>query len=324
MERKLNFWVMGGDMRQAKLAQLLAEDGHTVHTYALDGVPSPIPGLISETAPDGAGKADCVILPMPPASEGGRLNAPLSPHPHPLPPILDALSPAPFLCGGRIDPITLEAALTRGLSLHDYFDREELTVTNAVPTAEGAVQLAMEHLPITIHGTRVLVVGFGRVGRVTACKFYALGAQVAVAARKYDQLAWAQAMGLNSIHLEELPGHLTGYDLILNTAPSLVLPQPLLEKLRPDCLILDLASKPGGGGVPFGAAFANLLIVILDVEKKTGSPRFFPLRPALGPGVPALSCAPTSQRPAIPPVGHIRLLPFLFAVGYRAAPVPPA
>ena len=55
-------------------------------------------------------------------------------------------------------------------------------IANAVPTAEGAVQLAMEELPITLHGARVLVVGFGRVGKLTAHRFRALGARVSVAA----------------------------------------------------------------------------------------------------------------------------------------------
>ena len=37
-------------------------------------------------------------------------------------------------------------------------------VANAVPTAEGAVQVAMEELPFTLHSARVLILGFGRVG----------------------------------------------------------------------------------------------------------------------------------------------------------------
>ena len=36
MRNELNLWVAGGDMRQAKLAELLAADGHTVHAYALE------------------------------------------------------------------------------------------------------------------------------------------------------------------------------------------------------------------------------------------------------------------------------------------------
>ena len=104
----------------------------------------------------------------------------------------------------------------------------------------------MEHLPITIHGARVLVIGFGRVGRLTAQRFAALGAKVSVAARKYDQLAWAQAMGLGTEHLEQLAGWLCGYNLVINTVPARVLGRSELEDLRQDCLVLDLASKPGG------------------------------------------------------------------------------
>lgn len=246
MKHELNFWVVGGDMRQVKLAQLLSDDGHTVHTYALDPGPEPVPGLIQEQNLKQAGRADCVVLPLIVSVGGGLLNAPLSLSEHPLAPILDRLSPRQFLCGGRIDPETEALARERGLTIHDYFAREELAVANAVPTAEGAVQLAMEHLPITIHGSRVLVVGFGRVGRITAQRFAALGAKVSVAARKYEQLAWAQAMGFGAEELGHLAGWLCGYDLVVNTVPAQVLNRPELEDLKPGCLILDLASKPGG------------------------------------------------------------------------------
>lgn len=252
MKHELNFWVVGGDMRQAKLAQLLAEDGHTVHTYALDSGLEPIPGLIQEQNLNHAGLADCVVLPLTVTVSGGLLNAPLSVSEQPLAPILDRLSPRQFLCGGRIDPETQAMAQDRGLTLYDYFAREELAVANAVPTAEGAVQLAMEHLPITIHGARVLIIGFGRVGRITAQRFGALGAKVSIAARKYEQLAWAQAMGFGAEQLGHLAGWLCSYDLIVNTVPATVLTKTELEDLKSDCLIIDLASKPGGDGVPIG------------------------------------------------------------------------
>ena len=43
MRNELNLWVAGGDMRQAKLAELLAADGHTVHAYACLLYTSPSP-----------------------------------------------------------------------------------------------------------------------------------------------------------------------------------------------------------------------------------------------------------------------------------------
>lgn len=242
----MSFWVAGGDMRQAKLAQLLAEDGHTVHLYALDADLPPTPGLIQAETPEHIGRADCVVLPLPACQGDEMLTSPLSRVPQPLAPILDRLSPTQFICGGMLDEALRDMAAARGLTIHDYFAREELAVANAVPTAEGALQLAMEHLPITIHGARVLVIGFGRVGRLTAQRFAALGAKVRVAARKYEQLAWAQAMGLGCEHLGQLAGWLCGYDLVINTVPARVLGQTELEDLRPDCLVLDLASRPGG------------------------------------------------------------------------------
>ena len=246
MKHELNFWVVGGDMRQLKLAQLLSDDGHTVHTYALDPGPEDVSQLLQEQNLNHAGLADCVVLPLPVTAGGGLLNTPMSLSEHPLAPILDRLSPRQFLCGGRVDEQALALARERGLTIHDYFAREELAVANAVPTAEGALQLAMEHLPITIHGARVLVVGFGRVGRMTAQRFAALGARVSVAARRYDQLAWAQAMGLGAEELGHLAGWLCGYDLVVNTVPAPVLTRTELEDLKGDCLIIDLASKPGG------------------------------------------------------------------------------
>ncbi len=260
MKHELNIWVVGGDLRQARLAQLLAEDGHTVHTYALGQPQEQISGLTAAASLRHADKADCVVLPLTISTGGGLLNAPLSPSEHPLAPILDQFSPRQFLCGGRVDQETEELARERGLTIHDYFAREELAVANAVPTAEGAVQLAMEHLPITVHGARVLVIGFGRVGKLTAQRFQALGARVSVAARKYEQLAWAQATGLGGEHLSNLKGWLCGYDLIVNTVPVRVLDREELEDVKPDCLILDLASKPGG--VDLGAAGELGLTVI--------------------------------------------------------------
>lgn len=252
MNHERNIWVVGGDLRQAKLAQLLSQDGHTVHTYALDQVRD-LPGPFPQASLNRVGLADCVILPLPVCQGGSTLlNAPLSAADYPIEDILDRLSPGQFLCGGRVGEPIHALAQSRDLTIRDYFAREELAIANAVPTAEGAVQLAMEHLPITIHGARVLVLGFGRVGRLTAQRFHALGARVSVAARKYDQLAWAQAMGYGAERLEELESWLCGYDLIINTVPARVLGRKELEQAREDCLILDLASKPGG--VDLGAA----------------------------------------------------------------------
>ncbi|WP_294552042.1 NAD(P)-dependent oxidoreductase [uncultured Pseudoflavonifractor sp.] len=110
----------------------------------------------------------------------------------------------------------------------------------------------MEELPITIHGARVLVIGYGRVGRITAQRFQALGAKVSVAARKYADLAWAESLGLGVEQTGRLLGWLCSYDLVINTVPARVLGEAELGDLKPGCLIIDLASKPGGAEEAFG------------------------------------------------------------------------
>lgn len=139
---------------------------------------------------------------------------------------------------------------------------------HAVPTAEGAIQIAMEQLPITLHGARVLVVGFGRVGKLTAHRFRALGARVSVAARKWADLAWAEAYGYAPEHLESLDECLCAYDLVVNTAPAKVLDASRLAQLEPDCLVIDLASRPGGVDMEAAAQLGVRVIWALSLPGK--------------------------------------------------------
>lgn len=245
MRNELNLWVIGGDMRQAKLAELLADDGHTVHAFALEQL-GKLPGVLPEESLEGVALADCVVLPLPVEGESGLLNAPLSERAHPLEEVLDALRPGQVLCGGRVSANAADLAARRGLTMHDYFAREELIVANAVPTAEGAIQIAMEELPITIHGARALVIGYGRLGRALSQRLAGLGAKVSVAARKFADLAWAESCGYGIEHTGQLEGWLCCYDLVVNTVPARILSEEDLEDLRPGCLVIDLASKPGG------------------------------------------------------------------------------
>lgn len=252
MHHEQKIWVLGGDMRQAKLAQLLAEDGHRVHTYALDEGIVQTEDLTIEQTLSGIERSDCVVLPLPVAGEEGLLSSPLSSKQVKIEDILQALRPKQVVCGGRVDESTRSAAKEKGITIHDYFAREELAVINAVATAEGALQIAMEQMPITIHDARVLVIGYGRVGKLVAQRFSAIGAKVGVAARRYEQFAWAETQGYWTERIGQLTGWLCGYDLVVNTVPSRVLGPAELADLQPDCLIIDLASKPGG--VDFDAA----------------------------------------------------------------------
>ena len=139
---------------------------------------------------------------------------------------------------------------------------------NALPTAEGAIQIAMEELPITLHDARVLVIGFGRLGQALAPRLRALGARVWVAARRYEQRAAAESMGLGSEGMHRLPDWLCGYDLVLNTVPAPVLGARELNALKERALVIDLASRPGGVDMDAAAALGVRVIWALSLPGK--------------------------------------------------------
>lgn len=267
MKKERSLWVVGGDLRQVKLAELLEDDGNFVQTYAMEHRPEPCP-LSGSDSLRGIEHADGVILPLPVTVEEGIINTPLSDQKLTVRTLLDALRPHQFICAGRVTEELKAMAQERGLVIHDYFAREELAIRNAVPTVEGAIQIAMEELPTTIFGTRVLVIGYGRLGKLLAHRLKGLGARVTVSARKYDDLAWIESHGYWSEHTEQLDGWLGGYQLIINTVPAKVLDSPRLSDLEEGALVIDLASRPGGVDMEAAARLGVKVIWALSLPGK--------------------------------------------------------
>ncbi len=244
------FAVIGGDLRSAYLAGALAADGCRVISSGFDGTELPACVTACTNPTQAIALADCIILPLPVSTDGINVNAPFSRMPIPLESVIQAVRDDQLLLGGQIgDSLRRDLAL-RGLASRDYFNREELAVLNAVPTAEGAIQLAMEELPITLAGSRCLVTGYGRCARVLARLLVALDAHVTVAARRCSDRAWAEAQGCTAIELSKMTAR--RYDVIFNTVPHKIFTREVLESLDSGTLLIDLASRPGG--VDFSAA----------------------------------------------------------------------
>ena len=113
------------------------------------------------------------------------------------------------------------------------------------PHCRGAVQVAMEELPLTLHSARVLILGFGRVGKLTAHRMGALGAKVTVCAQGYADLAWAAAYGHETMWLEKLGGELGAMTSSSTPSP----PRCWTGGGWHGCtraFLLDLASAPAG------------------------------------------------------------------------------
>jgi dipicolinate synthase subunit A len=141
--------------------------------------------------------------------------------------------------------------LQTNTTLIPLFDRDDVAIYNSIPTAEGTIMMAIENTDYTIHSSRVIVAGFGRVGNTVANKFAALGAKVSVATRKSTDLARITEMGLTPIALNKLPEYTSECDLLINTIPAMVITKDSIQNLPSNAVIIDLASKPGGTDFDF-------------------------------------------------------------------------
>ncbi len=238
--------VAGGDLRNVHLAKLLSVY-NTVYTIGLEKAE----GLADKSTSiqflvDNDIVLDYIIFPMPFGSDEGNVNTPFSNDILKIEDILSIATAKTHILGGKLSDALRQRLEMMRLSYTDYLLRDELAILNAVPTAEGAIQIAMEELPLTMYGLNVLIVGYGRISKVLSRMLSCMGAKVTVSARKFSDIAWIEVNGFTSIHTSDLCDVIADSQLIFNTVPATVLDESLLSKVKKDCLLIDLASKPGG------------------------------------------------------------------------------
>ena len=242
----MKFSVIGGDMRIVRLAAMLESEGHDVRCFALDEAPADLIKSCSVSACACSQGADCVILPLPILDMKGALNAPLSGFRHDAEEILRCLPKTAVICGGMPGEKFARLAKELGFDFVDYFTREELVALNALATAEGTLSVLLENSPITIWDSRILVIGYGRIGKMLSSRLRALGAHVAVSARSAGDKAYIRASGCEALDTRTLGAELGRFDTVINTVPARVLGCEQLRLLKKDVLCIDLASRPGG------------------------------------------------------------------------------
>ncbi len=251
-------------------ARELSAKGFGVTLYGFDGCSCDSGAAVRESDIEKAvSGASVVVLPVPYSTDGCRLNCPFCKTEIRADGILNVLHPGQLLFAGVCTPSFYSRAEEKNITLIDYMKDEELTVKNAVPTAEGALEVAMRELSVTVRDSNALIVGFGRIGKLTAAAFAALGAGVTVCARRGEALAWAEAYGYETVSTDSICAAVKGKNLIINTVPELIIDRNVLCSVEGDALIIDLASMPGGVDDGFAASKSIKVIHALSLPGKT-------------------------------------------------------
>lgn len=239
--------IIGGDYRFVKLAGMLIEEGVEVLTYALDCSEEEFYNEIQDcnSIDEAIGKSNIILGPIPLSSNGISINAPFSDKKIECDTLIEKLKNKIFIAGNINDEI-IEKASLNNVKVIDILKREELAVLNAISTAEGTLKIAIEETTTNVHGSNVLILGFGRIAKVLANMMNGIGANVSCAARRNEPLAWVRAYGYNPIKLENINEELKKFDIIVNTIPHIILDDSNLDLVKSGTLIIDLASNPGG------------------------------------------------------------------------------
>lgn len=242
MNENIKLSVIGGDARQSAAARKLEEQGFKCSLFGTEVFEGQsLCRDLAECLKD----TNAVILGVPFSNDGHRVNCKSPDYAISLRSLYERLAPRSLMLGGKVTPEAQSQAALYGVRFLDYLEREEVNIHNAVPTAEGAIEIAMRELPVTLFGSRSAVLGYGRVGRALAERLKALGSDVTVAVRRERDAAWCKASGLKTLGYSSL-ADLRGFDVIFNTVPARVLGSAEIATIGSASLIIDLASKPGG------------------------------------------------------------------------------
>ena len=230
MERKKRLTTVGENSRHGSLLSVLSEGGYSFV---------------------GQGEGSAVILPMPYSADGVCVTGTEIPFSR----LLSELPAGVPVLGGRFDRAAYLAAQKYGTRLFDYFTPEWVQVENAALTARGAVELAAERLQA---GTKVLVCGFGRIGKCLMRELEKTGVDATVSLRKKVDAAWAKALGYRWVQTETLDP--SPYRVVFNTVPAPVLGARAISGMERGSAIYDLSSPPYG--VDFGAAEKQCVVAV--------------------------------------------------------------
>lgn len=240
-------------------AREFEKEGFAVSACGFELSPLACGDIMAESAAEALRGADFAVLPPVVSRDGESVYAPFSRESIPLHGLRFGSS------------LVYTGAFRHGTEaeVRCYSEREVFAVRNAVPTAEGALKLAMEETCGSICGMRSCVLGFGRIGTVLTKDLLALGACVDVFARRSEARALASSFGAEAYGFDSLRAKIGLYDCIFNTVPQRVVGESALSCIKPGAPFIELASAPGGADEALARALSVKYVLAGGLPGKT-------------------------------------------------------
>ncbi len=237
----LAFGIMGGDLRYKFLLESLVKEGYPTFVYQNEFIEGE-QDLVSFLS-----KINVLIAPIPCSKNDSTVflsgNDSFT-YQH----LFKMMNQyhIDLMFGGVITKHIKNAANIQNICAIDFFDQEDVAIKNAIPTAEGAILTAIQESKRTIFGSDVIVLGYGRCGKILSHMLKGIGANVSVTYRNDKDAAYIKAYGLHGVPLSTLAQNVSDKDFIFNTIPAKIVTSEIIEQLKKSAIIIDLAQAPGG------------------------------------------------------------------------------
>lgn len=149
------------------------------------------------------------------------------------------LNPDSLIYCGNLDEHKVDLLRERNIVHINLLKDEIYSFENAIYTAEAALMTIIRNTPRSVYDSKMLILGYGRVGKAMSKILSDLKINFAVSARNYYERASAF---LVTDDVRELNCNFDGIDVIINTIPAEIITEDKVRNINRDCYILDLAS----------------------------------------------------------------------------------
>lgn len=237
--------IIGGDLRTVKLIKLLAQDKNKIKVWGFENCEELLDfekkndNLKIHNNLDEALKNQIIIGPTPFTKDRKYICTQYTNQKLEIQTLANKIRDK-LLIGGSVPAEILEQIETI-----DILKDERLVILNAISTVEGTIEIAIKETQKNLYNSNILIIGYGRIGKILVDRLTAFKANVYCSARGKD-ITWIEAYGSKSIKYEELNKKIDMFDVIINTVPVLILNKERLELLNKNTLLIDVASAPGG------------------------------------------------------------------------------
>lgn len=235
-----NIIIIGGDKRMEYLAEYLNNNGFNVQKYGFDG------GITkTELSEILFFCRVTIILPLPVSRDNENINMSKDYEYISFRFLEERLKSGDKIFGGMIKPEIAEIFKEENVLVTDYYD-EDFILKNAYVTAECIPEVIYENTEKPIENMKIAITGYGRTAKAIAAYLKPLGAKILIAARNTESLIDASQCGYSVCALSDVKCIASGFDIIINTVPSLVIKENIIKILTCKTTLIDIASPPFG------------------------------------------------------------------------------